>query len=81
MLVMDNEDELMMNEMVGAMPAMRELQDQANAIMSTGISPNHMVILVAIIFMGKGFMGILDKITDAGIDQWRSARKQKGDER
>lgn len=61
------------NEMMMVLPQVREMQEQAEALMSAGFEPRHIMWMLIIVFIGRPLMQILARFAEPVAD-WVNIR-------
>ena len=67
------DDAYLNNEMMMVLPQVREMQEQAEALMSAGFEPRHIMWMLIIVFIGRPLMQILARFAEPVAD-WVNIR-------
>ena len=59
------------NALTDTLPAVRDMADSAAGLASIGVPPGIMLAIVAVMFIGRPAMGILDKL----VSHWLETKK------
>lgn len=68
-------DEALQNALTDTLPAVREMADSAAGLASIGVPPNTMLAIVAIMFLGRPILSLIDKMLTAKLEADRAARE------